>query len=117
MALVTKCDRCRLTEVSVTKVGAYDLCVACVAGFKDWVELGQVHAEASAPRAGHGQRWMVVEAIVATHGHVTPKLLAAATGMEHRSAGWYLQNNVKHGKLVAHGRAVFTLAQRNVAAE
>lgn len=109
MALITRCDRCMLTEVSVTKVLGYDICVACVADFKDWILAGQAAAvPVAAPRAGQGKRWLQVEALLVAHGHVTAELLSKATGMQRSSANWYLHSVYRHGKLDYHGSGVFT---------
>lgn len=114
MATIQRCDRCGLTDVTTHSAMGKDLCVACVADFAEWVSC-HLKSGHPAPRASGGKRFLQVLAIIEKHGHVTSALLQAVSGLTGSQACWYLHSARKQGRLVFHGKGVFTLPKSEAA--
>jgi hypothetical protein len=100
-------------DVHVEQVRGKDLCIACVADFDEWIAAGSnLNLPEKLDRAGMGRRFTQVQSLCAVHGHVTSKILSAATSMSRSSANWYLHEKAKRGHLTFHGKGVFTLVER-----
>jgi hypothetical protein len=96
---VKACDRC-LCAGDVGEVIGRELCDRCAESFTHWWNKGARHLRR--PRAKRGAPWRTVVALIHEHGHVTPELYAARTGLtEGRQAYYALRYFVRQGKLEA----------------
>lgn len=109
MATVPQCDRCKSYNVQVVPVLGKDLCKRCIDAFHVWSSgMPRVTKDG---RAGFGERWKQVEAIVARDGCVTSEALAELSDIHRTTASYYLHQQAKRGRLRFLGNRRFVLAE------
>ncbi len=121
MGLIRCCDHCLLVaKDELVPVLGLEVCETCAEETKRWI-LRKTH-DYPKNRARVGEPWDVITALIEEHGHVTPALYAARTGLtKGRKAYFALRPFIKQGRLesdrLGDGTTAYFLCERREAAE